>query len=103
MDPTSLVIEMLKQKQFITPLEQDILDTWNELQKRPFSMSSANRQIVSNDINHPQIAVAVAVAALPTTVQKPQNQITEEDLQYILNMQLSRLVAKETEVLSNGQ
>lgn len=101
MDPKSLMIEMLKQKQVLTPLEQDILDTWNELQKRPFSMSSANRQIVSNDINHPQIAVAVA--ALPTTVQKPQNQITEEDLWYILNMQLSRLVAKETEVLSNGQ
>lgn len=101
MDPKSFMIEMLKQKQVLTPLEQDILDTWNELQKRPFSMSSANRQIVSNDINHPQIAVAVA--ALPTTVQKPQNQITEEDLWYILNMQLSRLVAKETEVLSNGQ
>ena len=101
MDPKSLMIEMLTQKQVLTPLEQDILDTWNELQKRPFSMSSANRQIVSNDINHPQIAVAVA--ALPTTVQKPQNQITEEDLRYILNMQLSRLVAKETEVLSNGQ
>ena len=101
MDPKSLMIEMLKQKRVLTPLEQDILDTWNELQKRPFSMSSANRQIVSNDINHPQIAVAVA--ALPTTVQKPQNQITEEDLRYILNMQLSRLVAKETEVLSNGQ
>ena len=101
MDPNSLMIEMLKQKQVLTPLEQDILDTWNELQKRPFSMSSANRQIVSNDINHPQIADAVA--ALPTTVQKPQNQITEEDLRYILNMQLSGLIAKETEVLSNGQ
>ena len=101
MDPKSLMIEMLKQKQVLTPLEQDILDTWNELQKRPFSVSSANRQIVSNDINHPQIADAVA--ALPTTVQKPQNQITEEDLRYILNMQLSGLIAKETEVLSNGQ
>lgn len=101
MDPTSLVIEMLKQKQVLTPLEQDILDTWNELQKRPFDMNAANRQIVSNDINHPQIALAVA--ALPTTVQKPRNQITEEDLRYILNMQLSGLIAKETEVLSNGQ
>lgn len=101
MGPTTLIIEMLKQKQVLTPLEQDILDTWNELQKHPFSMSSANRQIVSNDINHPQIADAVA--ALPTTVQKPQNQVTEEDLRYILNMQLSGLIAKETEVLSNGQ
>ena len=101
MDPKSLLIEMLKQKQFITPLEQDILDTWNELQKQPFDMNSANRQIVSNDINHPQIAVAVA--ALPTTVQKARNQITEQDLQYVLSMQLDSLVAKETEVLNNGQ
>lgn len=101
MDPKRLLIEMLKQKQFITPLEQDILDTWNELQKQPFDMKSANRQIVSNNIDHPQIAAAVT--ALPTTVQKPQDQITEQDLQYVLSMQLDGLVAKETEVLTNVQ
>ena len=32
MDATSIMIEMLKQKKYITPLEKDILDTWNELQ-----------------------------------------------------------------------
>lgn len=101
MDPKSLVIEMLKQKQVITPLEQDILDTWNELQKRPFDMNSANRQIVSNDINYPQIAAAVAT--LPTTVQKARNQITEQDLQYVLSMQLNGLVVKESELLTNSQ
>lgn len=101
MDPKSLLIEMLKQKQFITPLEQDILDTWDELQKCPFDMDSANRQIVSNDINHPQIAVAIT--ALPTTVKKNPNQITKGDLQYVLSMQLDGLVAKETGGLINGQ
>ena len=38
MDATSIMIEMLKQKKYITPLEKDILDTWNELQKYPFDM-----------------------------------------------------------------
>lgn len=101
MDLKSFLIKMLKQKQFITPLEEDILDTWNELQKQPFDVNSANRQIVSNDINHPQIAVAVTV--LPTTVQKTRGQITVQDLQYVLSMQLDGLVAKETEVLNNVQ
>ena len=101
MDPKNFMIEMLKQKRVITPLEQDILDTLNELQKRPFDMNSANRQIVSNDINYPQIAVAVAT--LPTTVQKARNQITEQDLQYVLSMQLNGLVAKESELLTNSQ
>lgn len=101
MDPKRLLIEMLKQKQFITPLEQDIHDTWNELQKQPFDMNSANQQIVSNDVNHPQIAAAVT--ALPTTVKKSSSQITKHDLQYVLSMQLNGLIAKETEVFSNGQ
>lgn len=100
MGPKNLLIEMLKQKQFITPLEQDILDTWNELQKCPFDMNSANRQIISNDKNYPQIAVAVT--ALPTTIQKAWNQITEQDLQYILSMQLNGLVAEEVKICANS-
>ena len=31
----SLLIAYLRQKQYITDLEKDILDTWNELQKNP--------------------------------------------------------------------
>lgn len=31
MDINGLITELLKQNRFITPLEQDILDTWNEL------------------------------------------------------------------------
>lgn len=45
-----------------------ILDTWNELQKYPFDMNSAERQVISNDINHPK--VAIMVTAMPTTIQK---------------------------------
>lgn len=36
MDTIGLVIELLKQKAFITPLEQDILDTYHELNQESF-------------------------------------------------------------------
>ena len=99
MDATSIMIEMLKQKKYITPLEKDILDTWNELQKYPFDMDSAEHQIISNDINHPK--VAAMVTAMPTTVPKPREQITETDLRYLLTMQLSGLIEKEREETRN--
>ena len=101
MDATSIMIEMLKQKKYITPLEKDILDTWNELQKYPFDMDSAEHQIISNDINHPK--VAAMVTSMPTTVPKPREQITETDLRYLLTMQLSGLIEKERAVTRNGQ
>lgn len=101
MDYNSLLIDALRAKQYITPLEKDILDTWNELQKAPFDMGSAERQVISNDINHPKIAAAVT--AMPTTVQKPRDQITERDLRYLLTMQLSGLIGKEREETQNGK
>ena len=101
MDATSIMIEMLKQKKYITPLEKDILDTWNELQKYPFDIDSAQRQIFSNDINHPKITAMVT--AMPTTVKKARDQITEIDLRYLLTMQLSGLIEKEREETRDGK
>ena len=45
MDTIGLVIELLKQKAFITPLEQDILDTYHELNQESFDMNSAYHQV----------------------------------------------------------
>ena len=101
MDYNTLLIDTLRAKQYITLLEKDILDTWNELQKYPFDMNSEERQVISNDINHPQI-VAV-VTAMPTNVPKPREQITETDLIYLLTMQISGLIEKEREATRNGQ
>ena len=50
----TLLIEGLRQGKSITPLEKDILDTWNELQKSPFDHSSAQRQIMQNNVKHPE-------------------------------------------------
>ena len=45
----SLLIAYLRQKQYITDLEKDILDTWNELQKNPFDRSAAQKQVIQNN------------------------------------------------------
>lgn len=89
----SLLIEYLRQKRCLTALEKDIMDTWNELQKSPFDMNSAENQVRSNDDQYPEIAIAVA--ALPTTVQKLREQITETDLKYRLTLQFTALAAKK--------
>ena len=89
----SFFIEYLKQKQYLTDLEKDILDTWNELQKNPFDRSAAQRQVLQNDAKYPEIFLAIA--ALPTTVSRPIEQMTEPDIRYNLENQLAALATKE--------
>ena len=101
MDKVSILIEFLRSQRMITALEKDILDTWNEYQKNPFDMDSANRQIALNYGNHSDIYEKVN--SLPTTVSKPRNQITDIDLRYILGEQLLFLVDKRNEENKNGK
>lgn len=89
----SLLIAYLRQKQYITDLEKDILDTWNELQKSPFDRSSAQLQIMQNNAKHPEILSAIK--ALPITVVRPFDQVTESDIRYNLEKQLEALAVKE--------
>ena len=89
----SFFIEYLKQKQYITDLEKDILDTWNELQKNPFDRSAAQKQVIQNNAKHPEIFVAIT--ALPATETRPFEQATDSDIRYNLEKQLAALAAKE--------
>ena len=89
----SFLIEYLKQKQYLTDLEKDILDTWNELQKNPFDRSAAQKQVIQNNAKHPEIFVAIA--ALPITETRPFEQATDSDIRYNLEKQLAALAAKE--------
>ena len=89
----SFFIEYLRQKQHLTDLEKDILDTWNELQKNPIDCSAAQRQVLQNDAKYPEIFLAIA--ALPTTVSRPIERMTEFDIRYNLENQLAALAAKE--------
>ena len=101
MDSISLILEILKQKQVITPLEQDILDTYHELNKKPFERDSAIRQGQKNNINHPDIFEEIS--ANPTTVVKPWTVASDEDVYSNLMSQLGALTEREREVLKRGQ
>lgn len=102
MDTISVLIEFLKAKQQITLLEKDILDTWNELNKHPIEMESAKKQVVSNDINYPDICFEIAT--MPTTVRVSRSyQPTEADIKYNLENQLIRLVKREYEEQRNDK
>ena len=101
MDAAGLVLEILKQKQFITPLEQDILDTYHELNKKPFERDSAIRQSQKNNINHPDIFREMS--ARPTTILRPWAAATDEDVYSNLTSQFDALVERESEVLKRGQ
>ena len=89
----SFLIEYLRQKQYLTDLEKDILETWNELQKNPFDRSAAQRQVIQNNAKHPEIFVAIA--ALTATETRPFEQATDSDIRYNLEKQLAALAAKE--------
>ena len=101
MDTVSVLIEILKSRDVITPLEQDILDTYNELNKKPFDRESVIRQCQKNNINHPDIFVAISTS--PTTVFKPWADATNEDVYSNLTNQLGALVRKEMEVVNGAQ
>ena len=89
----SMLMKYLEQKRDLTDLEKDILDTWNELQRVPFDCQSAQKQIVQNNAKYPQIYTAIA--ALPTTVVRPFDRVTESDLRYNLERQFAALAVKE--------
>ena len=101
MDSVNLILETLKQKQFITPLEQDILDTYHELDKKPFERDSAIRQSQKNNINHPDIFEEMSTK--PTTVLKPWAVASDEDVYSNLVSQFEALVERELEVLKRVQ
>lgn len=88
-----ILIAALKVKQCRTDLEKDILDTWNELQKKPFDRSSAQRQVIQNNVKYPDIFAVIS--ARPTVSVRPFTQVTESDIQYNLKEQLTVLALKE--------
>ena len=101
MDPKSLITELLKQNRLLTPLEQDILDTYNELSKKPFDRNSAIRQSQKNNVNHPDIFVEIS--AKPATVLKPWAAASDEDVYSNLSSQLEALGKRKLEAHRNGQ
>ena len=88
-----ILIAALKVKPYLTDLEKDILDTWNEIQKKPFDRASAQRQVIQNNVKDPDIFAAIS--ARPTVNIRPFTQVMESDIQYNLKEQLTALALKE--------
>lgn len=101
MDIKGLITELLKQNRSITPLEQDILDTYHELSKKPFERDSAIRQSKKNNLNHFDIFMEISTS--PTTVLKPWASASDEDVYSNLLSQLGVLAERELEVSKHGQ
>ena len=89
----NILITFLQEKHYLTDLEKDILDTWNELQKNPFDRSAAQKQVIQNNAKNPEIFAAIA--ALPATETRPFEQATDSDIRYNLEKQLAALAAQE--------
>lgn len=82
-----ILIAALKVKPYLTDLEKDILDTWNEIQKKPFDRASAQRQVIQNTLKYPEL-LAVIIAVYSST----QGTV---DIRDILEKQLMVLLVKE--------
>lgn len=90
-----LLIEYLKQKQFITDLEKDIIDTWHELKKVPFDRQGAEKKIKENILKYRDIFIIIRTT--PGTINKPFAQATDEEMEGNLFRQLELLCIKEVE------
>ena len=86
------IVEYLKHKNRLTPLESDFLETWNVFVSQPFDADAAKQKIVSNDVKYPEIRAVIT--AMPTTVVKPMSEVTEDDLKYNLRNQLEQMALK---------
>ena len=96
----SAFINALRYTNRITPLQKDILDTWDALRKNPFDMESAQKQIMSNNASHPDILAAIS--AMPNVIQKQFHEVTRDDMIFNLHRQLDGLIAKEMRAHING-
>lgn len=88
-----VLIECLKEKQFITELEKDILDSWHGLQKEPFNRQELEKKIMENNAKYPEIFVKISTT--PGIITKPFKQVTDEEVRKNLLMQVELLCVKE--------
>lgn len=89
----SVIINLIRFTNNLTSLQKDILDTWNELQKNPFDSKSAYKQIVNNNINHPDMFTTIRT--MPDVITKSAETLTLDDMIFTLNRQIEVLVTKE--------
>ncbi len=90
-----ILIDFLKNKQVITNLEKDILDTVNEIVSQPFDRKSAEKKIIENNLKYPE--VFTTICTMPENVLLPFSQVNDMDIIKNLQKQLMLLCGKEEE------
>ena len=86
------VIEYLENKGQKTSIEDDIVKTWKDLNRKPFDYEKAKSRVIENDAKYPDIKAEIGV--MPATTIKTTNELTEADLRYNLTNQLNLLLLK---------
>lgn len=95
------IVEYLKQKNQLSPLESDFVETWNALVFQPFDADAARQRIISNNVKHPDIYKAIM--AMPAYAKRPITELTEDDLKYNLYNQLVQMALKGALGSMNGR
>lgn len=94
-----VLLYFLKNKECITELEKDLLDTYNEYIKSPFDRESADKKITGNIFKYPK--VFLSDSAISKIIVKPSSHITDDELKYNLSQQIELLSIEELEALNN--
>lgn len=82
------------ERDWLTDLQKDIVDTYYKSTAQPFDRNAAIDQFRSNNVKYPDMYAAILVAAGSNMVPLPT--LTDNVLSMNLSMQLNYLVAKET-------
>ncbi len=86
------IVEYLKHKNQLSPLEGDFIETWYALVSQPFDTDAARQKIISNNVKHPDIYTTIM--AMPAYAKRPVSELTEDDLKYNLYNQLVQMAVK---------
>ena len=95
------IVEYLKQKNQLSPLESDFVETWNALVSQPFDADAAKQKITRNNLKYPDIYTAIM--AMPAYAKRPITELTEDDLKYNLYNQLVQMALKGAWGSMNGR
>lgn len=102
MDPQKIIVDMileyLKGKEKLSPLEKDILEISQLYTERPVNRTEAIRKILEVDSNYPDVATIIRTA--PGTWLVPFDCLSDDNILGNLYTRLVGLCIKEAEELN---
>lgn len=102
MNPQKIIVDMileyLKEKGKLSPLEKDILEISQLYTERPVNRTEATRKILEVDSNCPDVATIIRMA--PGTQIVPIDCLSDDDILGNLYIRLVGLCIKEAEELN---